>query len=54
MFHCQANNKEDKVSTGLRKKSHSWNSFPIYLFILFYARGEESMIWPPAKLIGFS
>lgn len=52
-FHCQANNTKDKVLTGLRKKSHSWNSFPIYLFILFYSRGEESMIWPLPQLIGF-
>lgn len=45
---------KDKVSTGLRKKkSHSWNSFPIYLFILVYLRGKVSTIWPPSKLTGF-
>lgn len=52
MFLCQANNTTDKVSTGLKgEKSHSLNSFPNYLFILFYLRGEGSMIWLPPKLI---
>lgn len=49
----QANDTTDEVSTSLRggKKSHSWNSFPNYLFILIYLKGEGSMIWLPLKLI---
>lgn len=53
MFHCQANNTREKVSTDLRKKKSFLEFLSIYLFILFYLRGEESTIWPLPKLTGF-